>query len=152
MLGFAFVGYTKELMNGHFFPFFYFVTFFVFISYFKLLLQSVLFSSIVEGQVRFCACKTVLGSHPCTWEIVHIKEQTYRLLTIIWYGSRNCTKLVLKLLAAKNNLLLSCVLLLSCRLYYFSLHDDYPPFLQIVKCTVYLRSATIFDKLKWEPV
>ena len=101
---------------------------------------------------RFCACKTVLGSHPCTWEIVHLKEWTYRLLTITWYGSRNCTKLVLKPLAAKNNLLLSCILLLSCRLYYFSLHDDYPPFLQIVKYTVYLHSATIFDKLKWEPV
>ena len=30
-------------------------------------------------------------------------------------------------LAAKNSLFQSCALLLSCRLYYFSLHDDYPP-------------------------
>ena len=39
------------------------------------------------------------------------------------------------------------------KLYYFSLIDDYPPFLQLVHYTIYLHSsATIFDKLKWEAV
>ena len=44
---------------------------------------------------------------PCTWKIVHIKEQTCTLLIITWYGDRNCTKLVLKPLAAKNGLSVS---------------------------------------------
>ena len=49
----------------------------------------------------FHACKTVLGASPHTWEIMPIKEQTYTLL-IIWYSGINCTKLVLKPLAAKT--------------------------------------------------
>ena len=44
--------------------------------------------------VIFCACKTRLGAHPCT-------------LLIITYGSRNCTKLILKFLIAKNSLSIS---------------------------------------------
>ena len=43
----------------------------------------------------------------------------------------------------------SCILLLSCRLHYFSLHDDYPPFLQFVHYKICLHSSTtIFEKLK----
>ena len=59
-----------------------------------------------------------------TWKIMYIKEQTCNLLIITWYGRRNRTKLQRKPLAAKNGLSIqSCVLLLSCRLY-FSLHDN----------------------------
>ena len=61
--------------------------------------------------------------------MLHIKKQMCTLI-IIWYDSRNCAKLVLKHLVAKNGLLFQfCVLLLSCRLYYSSLHDDYSLFL-----------------------
>ena len=74
---------------------------------------------------RFHAHKTVLGARPCTWETVHIKEQTSTLIITTWFGNRNCTKLVLKPLVAEK----SYVLLLYCRLYYFNWHDDYPPFL-----------------------
>ena len=56
---------------------------------------------------RFCACKTIPGTRPCMWKIAHIKEQMCTLLIIKWYGSRNCTKLVLKPLAAKNSLSIS---------------------------------------------
>ena len=56
---------------------------------------------------RFCACKTVLGARPCTLEIVDVKEQTCTLLIITLYGSKNCTKLVLKPLAAKNGFSIS---------------------------------------------
>ena len=57
---------------------------------------------------RFCACKTLLGgAHPCTWEIVHVKEQMCKLLIITWLRGRNCTKLVFEPLAA---LFQSCVL------------------------------------------
>ena len=52
--------------------------------------------------MRFGARKTVLGARSCTWEIVLVKEQTRTLLIITSYGSRNCTKLVLKHFAAKN--------------------------------------------------
>ena len=77
---------------------------------------------------RFCAHKTVLGACPCLWEIVSIKGQTCTLLIITWHSSRKYTKLVLKPLAAKTaSLFQSCILLLSCRSYYFSLHDHYPP-------------------------
>ena len=64
-----------------------------------------------------------------TSEIMHIKEQTCTLL-MITCGGRNCTELALKPLAAKTAFLFqSCVLLLSCTLYYFSLHDGYRLFL-----------------------
>ena len=102
------------------------------------------------------SCKTVLGSCLCTWEIELVKEQMCTSLIITWYWGRNWTKLILKPLAGKSlaaSLFQSCVLLLSCRVYYFSLHDDYPPFLQLVHYTISLHSsATIFDKLKWEAV
>ena len=49
---------------------------------------------------RFRAHKTVLRARPCTWEIAHVINNT-------WYGDRNCTKLVLKPLAAKNGLSVS---------------------------------------------
>ena len=61
---------------------------------------------------RFRVRETVLGACPCTWEIVHVKEQMCTLLIITWYGGRNCTKLVLKPLVTKNGLFQSCVLLL----------------------------------------
>ena len=76
---------------------------------------------------RFCAHKIILGARLCIWEIVHLKEKTCTLL-ITWYGGRKCTKLVSKPLIAKNCLSISVLLLLlSCTLYLFSLHDDYPP-------------------------
>ena len=76
---------------------------------------------------RFCACKTVLDPCLCAWEIVQVKEQTCTLL-VITYGSRNYTKLVLKPLAAKSGLSISILCIAPfLRLYYFSLHDDYPP-------------------------
>ena len=58
-----------------------------------------------------------------------------RRILITWYGGRNCTKLVLKPLTGKKGLLQYCVLLLSCRLQYFSLHYDNPPFLRLVHYT-----------------
>ena len=84
---------------------------------------------------RFCACKTVLVACPCMVEIMHGKEQTWRLLIITWCSSRNCTKLVLKTLAVKNGL----SVLLSCTLYYFSLHDDYPSFLYTMQ-SIYITA------------
>ena len=103
---------------------------------------------------RFRARKTVLRARPCTWEIVHVKEQIYRLLIITWYRGKNWTQLILKPLAGNSltaSLFHSCVLLLPCRLYYFSLHDDYPPILQLAHYTICLHSsATTFDELKWE--
>ena len=69
--------------------------------------------------------KTILSVRLCMWEIVHVKEQACAVLIITWYSIRNCTKLVLKPLAAKNDFSIStCVLLLSWRLY-----NDYPPLL-----------------------
>ena len=55
----------------------------------------------------FRALKTVLGARPCMWEIVHVKGETCTLFTILWYQGRNCTKLVLKPLAAKNGISIS---------------------------------------------
>ena len=76
---------------------------------------------------RFCAHKIILGARLCIGELVHLKEKTCTLL-ITWYGGRKCTKLVSKPLIAKNCLSISVLLLLlSCTLYLFSLHDDYPP-------------------------
>ena len=49
---------------------------------------------------------------------------------ILWCSGRNCAKLVLKpLLGKTTSLFQSYVLLLTHKLYYFSLHDDYHPFL-----------------------
>ena len=59
---------------------------------------------------KFRARKIVLHARPCAWEIVHVKEQTCMtctLLIITWLGGKNCTKLVLKPLAAKNGLSIS---------------------------------------------
>ena len=42
-------------------------------------------------KTKFCVHKTVLGAHPYTWEMVHVKEQTCTLLIIARYGGRNCT-------------------------------------------------------------
>ena len=60
-------------------------------------------------------------------------------------------------MTAKSDLYFSPVLLLlSCRLYYFSLHDDYCPFVYTIFVLYFVHiiysqsSATIFDKLKWE--
>ena len=75
---------------------------------------------------RFCACKTVLGARLWTWEIVPVKEQTCTLLIITLYDSRKYT---LHKLVLKPCLFQSYVLLLSSRLSYYSLHDDYSPFL-----------------------
>ena len=76
---------------------------------------------------------------------VHVKEQMCMLL-ITTYCSRNCTKLILKPLVSDSltaSLFQSCALLLSCGLYYFSLHDDHPPFLQLVHNTICLHSSII---------
>ena len=78
---------------------------------------------------RFRARKTVLGASLSKLKIVHVKQQPCTLLIITWYGGRNCTKLVLKPLEAKNRFSTSVLctvpfLWLHC----FSLHDDYPPF------------------------
>ena len=77
---------------------------------------------------RFCACKTVLGAHRCTWEIVPIKEQMCTLLIITLCSNRKCTKLVLKLLAAKNGLSISVLCIAP------FVHDGYPPFLSTTQC------------------
>ena len=55
----------------------------------------------------FRTFKTVLGTHLCTWEIMHIKQLTCMLLIVTQYGVKNCTKLVLKRLAAKSGLSIS---------------------------------------------
>ena len=83
----------------------------------------------------------------------NFKEGTHRkstgfaikptLLIITWYyGGRNCTKLVLKLFAAKNGLFQSCVLLFCCQLYHFSLKDDCPPFLYTTRY-IYIAALSL---------
>ena len=67
-----------------------------------------------------------MGARPGTWEIVHVKEQTCTLL-ITWYSGRNCIKLVLKPLAAKNGLCFSRV------------YCSFP-----VDCTISVYAMTIF--------
>ena len=57
--------------------------------------------------MRFWSCKTISAARLSMWKIVHIKEQTYSLLIIAWYGGRNFTKLILKFLAIKNNVSIS---------------------------------------------
>ena len=70
---------------------------------------------------------------------MHVKEHTCTLLIITWYRSRNCTKWILKPLLVKiASLFHSCVLLYSFRLYYFSLHDDYPPFFATCTRSIYI--------------
>ena len=90
-----------------------------------------------------------VGNHACKRADVHVTDNNM-------IRGRNWTKLKLKPLAGNSptaSLFQSCVLLLCCRLSYFSLHDDYPPFLQLVHYTICLHSrATIFVKLKWEVV
>ena len=98
------------------------------------------------------SCKTVLGGHPCMWEIVHIKEQTCMLVIITSYGGRNCPKLVLKPLAAKNGLSISVLYIapflvdytlsvyMMNTLHFCSLYTTY----MIYLC----GSATVFDKIK----
>ena len=71
-------------------------------------------------EILYTKFKTILGARQCMWEIVHVKEQN-----CMWYGGRKCTKLVLKLVAAKNDLSHSFILLLSCRLYYFHVCYDH---------------------------
>ena len=63
-------------------------------------------------KTRLSACKTVSGAYWCTSEFVHVKKQTCALL-IIWYGSRNCNKLVLKPLGGKNDLCISVLCIAS---------------------------------------
>ena len=47
--------------------------------------------------MKFCARQAILGARLCMWEIVYVKEQTCTSLIIKWYGSRSCTKLMLKI-------------------------------------------------------
>ena len=63
-------------------------------------------------KTRLSACKTVSGAYWFTSEFVHVKKQTYALL-IIWYGSRNCNKLVFKPLGGKNDLSISVLCIAS---------------------------------------
>ena len=121
----------------------------------KLDMQNQAFINLNFLCMRFGAYKTVLGACLCMLEIVHVKEQTCTLLIMTWYGGRNCAKLVLKSLAAKDHLFLCqpCALLLFCRWYCLSLHDGNLPFLQLVHYKMYLHSnGTIFDKVTWEAV
>ena len=88
------------------------------------------FMNYIVLYTRNRARKAVLGVPPSTWEIMHAKELACTLLIILWYDGWNCTKLVLKVLPLKMaSLFQPCVLLPSCRPYYLSVHDDYPPFL-----------------------
>ena len=78
---------------------------------------------------------------------VHVKEQTSTLLIITWYDGRNYTKSVLKPLAAKNEPSISVLcIILYCRLYYFSLHDDYQPFLYTMR-PIYI--AALLFLINW---
>ena len=101
----------------------------IYLCHIKCFLNQQAFINYNFSYTKFRACETVLGARPCTWQIVNGKEQICTLLTITWYSSRNCNKLVLKPLAAQNGLSIS-ILCTSPFLYliYFSLHDDYPPF------------------------
>ena len=82
----------------------------------------------------------------CTF--VHLKEKTSTLLIITWYCGRNCTKLVFKNSWQPKiaSLFQSCVLLFSCILYYFSVHDGYPPFLYTA-WSVYIAGSPFL--MKW---
>ena len=101
----------------------------IYLCHKKCFLNQQAFINYNFSYTKFCACETVLGARPCTWQIFNGKEQICTLLTITWYSSRNCNKLVLKPLATQNGLSIS-ILCTSPFLYlmYFSLHDDYPPF------------------------
>ena len=98
---------------------------------------------------RFHVSKNVLGQCLSMWEIVHVKEQMCILLIITWSGNINCTKLVLKPFTAKNSLFQSCLLLFFCRLYYFSLFDEFSPFLYTTQ-SMSITAVPFFEKLKWE--
>ena len=103
---------------------------------------------MVEATGWFPVLKVpVLGARPCTWEIVHVQEQTSMLLTITWDG---CTKLVLKPLPAKNGLSVS----VFCVYCYFPVDYTISVYMMIlVHYAIYLhKSAIIFDKLKREAV
>ena len=68
------------------------------------------------SNTRFLASKIVLRVYPCMWEIMHVKEQMCMMCTLLiitCYNSRNCTKLVLKPLAAKNDLSISVLCIAS---------------------------------------
>ena len=81
---------------------------------------------------RFRAFKIALLARPFTWEIRHAKEQTCTLLIITWYISINCTKLVLKPLAARNGLCFSPV--------YCSFPADYATSVYMM---IFLHSCTV---------
>ena len=49
--------------------------------------------------------KTILCANLCMWEIMHVAEQTYMLLTITCYSSRNCTKIKFKTLCSQKQTL-----------------------------------------------
>ena len=83
---------------------------------------------------------------PPPGEVIKIYSPLFKKggLWITWYSSRNCTSLVLNL--ANNSIYLktaslfqSCVLLLSCRQSYFSLHDDYPPLIYTMQ-SIYIAA------------
>ena len=97
---------------------------------------------------RFRVRKIVVRARPCTWEIVNEQTcTTCTLLTITWYDGRNCTKLVLKPLASKNDLSISVLCIASFLL--IILFQVTWWLLSIFAVCIYLHSsATIFDKLK----
>ena len=98
--------------------------------------------------LRFCACKTFFR---CMWEIINVKGQMCTLLITTWHQSRNCTKLILKPLAAKNSLSIS-VLCIASSLYITFNFTWWLPSIH-VHYAIYLHSSsTIFDKLKWKAV
>ena len=99
---------------------------------------------------RFHARKTVLGVRPCTWEIMHVKEQTCTLLIIAWHGLRNYSIVVLKSSAAKN-ILSTSILCLAPSMQITLLQFTWRLPSILVHYAIYLYSSvTIFDKLKWE--
>ena len=91
-----------------------------------------------------------LGACPCTWEIEHEKEQLCMLLILTWYSSRNCTKLLLKPLAAKNCLSISVLCIAPFLLIILFQFTWWLPSIFAAFTLHNLTSATIFDKLKWE--
>ena len=96
---------------------------------------------------RFCACKTLLGgAHPCTWEIVYVKEQMCKWLIITWRRGRNSTKLVFEPLAAKNG----CFISILCTISIYMMISFIFAASTLSTWSILQSSTTIFDKLKWE--
>ena len=97
--------------------------------------------------MRFCACKTILGAHPCLWEIMHIEQTNISNNHMIQQYKLYLTS-IKTLDSQKWSLFQSCVLLLSCRLYFFILHGGCPPFLYTAQSAYIAASPFLIIEMR----